>query len=187
MGKNVKYIPRLEKRYNEEVLPSLLKKFNMKNVMQAPKLNKVVLNMGIGDAVEDTKLLDEGVEELTVISGQKPIITRAKKAISNFKIRQGEPIGCKVTLRRKKMYEFIDHLFNIALPRVRDFRGVSDSGFDGKGNFTMGVKEQIIFPEVNYEKVQRIRGLNITFVTNSEEDEHVYHLLKELGMPFQKR
>lgn len=187
MGKKEKYIPRLEKQYSEETLPSLVKKFGMKNVMQAPRLKKIVLNMGIGDAVEDPKLLDEAVEELTLISGQKPVITKAKKDISNFKVRKGEKIGCKVTLRRAKMYEFMDRLFNIALPRVRDFRGVSDSGFDGKGNFTMGVREQIIFPEVDYEKVQKSRGLNITFVTNSDQDEHVYHLLKELGMPFQKR
>lgn len=187
MAQKEKYLPRLEKQYNEEVLSSLVKKFDMKNVMQAPRLKKIVLNMGIGDAVETPKLLDEAVEELTLISGQKPVITKAKKDISNFKIRKGEKIGCKVTLRRAKMYEFMDRLFNIALPRVRDFRGVSDSGFDGKGNFTMGVKEQIIFPEVDYEKVQRVRGLNITFVTNSDQDEHVYHLLKELGMPFQKR
>ncbi|MFO7890795.1 MAG: 50S ribosomal protein L5 [bacterium] len=180
-------MPRLEKQYSEETLPSLVKKFGMKNVMQAPRLKKIVLNMGIGDAVEDPKLLDEAVEELTLISGQKPVITKAKKDISNFKVRKGEKIGCKVTLRRAKMYEFMDRLFNIALPRVRDFRGVSDSGFDGKGNFTMGVREQIIFPEVDYEKVQKSRGLNITFVTNSDQDEHVYHLLKELGMPFQKR
>jgi large subunit ribosomal protein L5 len=159
----------------------------MKNVMQVPRLKKIVLNMGIGDGVEDPKLLDEAVEELTFISGQKPIITKAKKDISNFKIRRGEKIGCKVTLRRTRMYEFMDRFFNIALPRVRDFKGVNDSGFDGKGNFTMGVREQIIFPEVNYEKVQKIRGLNITFVTDSDQDEHVYHLLKALGMPFQKR
>ena len=187
MGKKEKYLPRLEKQYNEEVLSSLVKKFDMKNVMQAPRLKKIVLNMGIGDAVEDPKLLDEAVQELTLISGQKPVITKAKKDISNFKIRKGEKIGCKVTLRRAKMFEFMDRLFNIALPRVRDFRGVSDSGFDGKGNFTMGVKEQIIFPEVDYEKVLKVRGLNITFVTNSDQDEHVYHLLKELGMPFRKR
>ena len=187
MAKNKKFIPRLEKQYNEEVVPSLLKQFKMKNVMQVPRLKKIVLNMGIGDGVEDPKLLDEAVEELTFISGQKPIITKAKKDISNFKIRRGEKIGCKVTLRRTRMYEFMDRFFNIALPRVRDFKGVNDSGFDGKGNFTMGVREQIIFPEVNYEKVQKIRGLNITFVTDSDQDEHVYHLLKELGMPFQKR
>jgi len=187
MAKNEKNQARLEKQYYEEVLPSMVKHFKMKNIMQAPKLKKIILNMGVGDSVEDPKLLDEAVEELTVISGQKPVITKAKKDISNFKIRKGEKIGCKVTLRKVRMYEFMDRLFNVALPRVRDFRGVSDSGFDGKGNFTMGIREQTIFPEVNYENVQRIRGFNITFVTDSGKDEHVYYLLKALGMPFQKR
>lgn len=181
-----KYTPRLLKQYKEKVLPDLVKHFDLENVMQAPKLTKVVLSMGVGDAVEDAKFLDGAVDDLAVISGQKPVIRKAKKAISNFKIRKGVPVGCMVTLRKVRMYEFIDRLFSIAFPRVRDFRGVSDKGFDGRGNFTFGIKEQIIFPEINYEKVVKIRGLNITFVTTSNNDEQAFYLLKLLGMPFQK-
>lgn len=176
--------PRLKDRYVKEVVPSLQKKFEYKSVMQVPKLSKIVINKGIGAAVADKKLVDVGVEELSQISGQKAVPTISKKAISNFKLRENMPIGAKVTLRGEKMYEFLDRLISIALPRVRDFRGINDKGFDGRGNYTLGVKEQIIFPEISIDKVVRISGMDITFVTTASTDEESFELLKAFGMPF---
>jgi len=181
-----KYIPRLLVRYKEEIVPRLRKQFGYKNVMQVPRLEKIVLNMGVGEAIQDGKFLEGAVEDLTVISGQKAVVTRAKKAISNFKLRAGVPIGCRVTLRRWYMYEFLDRLLNIGIPRVRDFRGIDNKGFDGKGNFTLGIREQIIFPEINYDRVVKIRGLNVTIVTSATADEEAYELLKLFGMPFRR-
>ncbi len=178
------YIPRLKEKYLEEIVPALQKKFGYKSIMQVPKVEKVCINKGIGAAVADKKLVDVGVEELTTITGQKAIPTYAKKSVSNFKLREQMPIGAKVTLRGNKMYEFLDRLMNVALPRVRDFRGVSDKGFDGRGNYTLGVKEQIIFPEISIDKVNQISGMDITFVTTSQTDEECYELLKTMGMPF---
>ncbi len=182
-----KYVPRLLVRYKEEIVPRLRKQFGYKNVMQVPRLEKIVLNMGVGEATLDGKFLEGAVEDLTVISGQKAVVTRAKKAISNFKLRAGVPIGCRVTLRRWYLYEFLDRLLNIAIPRVRDFRGIDDKGFDGKGNFTLGIREQIIFPEINYDRVVKIRGLNVTIVTSATTDEKAYELLKLFGMPFRRK
>jgi len=182
-----KKIPRLLEKYRKEIIPHLQKRFGYTNVMQAPRLTKISVNMGVGEAPQDQKMLDAAVEDLTTITGQKVVITKAKKAISNFKIREGYPIGCRVTLRRERMFEFLDRLLNAALPRVRDFRGVSNSGFDGKGNYTLGIKEQIIFPEISHDKVVKIRGLNITFVTTANTDEEGFELLKEFGMPFRKK
>lgn len=176
--------PRLRELYREQIIPSLKEKFEYTSVMQVPKVTKVVLNKGIGAAVADKKLVDIGVEELTTITGQKAVPTIAKNSISNFKLRDGMPIGAKVTLRGDKMYEFIDRLLNIALPRVRDFRGVKDKGFDGRGNYTLGVQEQIIFPEISIDKVSKISGMDITFVTTANTDEEAFELLKALGMPF---
>lgn len=176
--------PRLKDRYNKEIIPALVEKFSYTTVMQVPKVTKVVLNKGIGAAVADKKLVDVGVEELTTITGQKAVQTVAKNSISNFKLREGMPIGARVTLRGEKMYEFMDRLLNIALPRVRDFRGVNDKGFDGRGNYTLGVKEQIIFPEISIDKVKQITGMDITFVTTANTDEESYELLKAFGMPF---
>lgn len=176
--------PRLKEKYNKEIIPALKEKFSYSTVMQVPKVTKVVLNKGIGAAVADKKLVDIGVEELTTITGQKAVPTVAKNAISNFKLREGMPIGARVTLRGEKMYEFMDRLLNIALPRVRDFRGVNDKGFDGRGNYTLGVKEQIIFPEISIDKVNKITGMNITFVTTAHTDEESYELLKAFGIPF---
>ena len=163
-----------------------MEKFNYSSRMQAPKIEKIVINIGVGDAVSNSKLLDEAVNELTLISGQKPIITRAKKSIAGFKLREGMPIGCKVTLRGERMYEFLDKLINISLPRVRDFRGVSNNSFDGRGNYTLGVKEQLIFPEINFDKVNKLRGMDIVFVTTAKTDEEGHELLAQLGMPFKK-
>ena len=177
---------RLEQKYVETVKPSLMKEFGYKSVMEAPKLEKVVLNMGVGDAIVNPKLLDEAVEEMTLISGQKPVITKAKKSIANFKLREGMSIGCKVTIRGERMYEFLDKLFNIDLPRVRDFHGVSGTAFDGRGNYTLGVKEQLIFPEIDYDKVNKVRGLDVVIVTTAKTNKEAYALLKELGMPFEK-
>lgn len=177
---------RLEQKYVETVKPSLMKEFGYKSVMEAPKLEKVVLNMGVGDAIVNPKLLDDAVEEMTLISGQKPVITKAKKSIANFKLREGMSIGCKVTLRGERMYEFLDKLFNIDLPRVRDFHGVSGTAFDGRGNYTLGVKEQLIFPEIDYDKVNKVRGLDVVIVTTAKTNKEAYALLKELGMPFEK-
>lgn len=177
---------RLMERYQNEVVKSLMEKFNYSSRMQAPKIEKIVLNIGVGDAVSNSKLLDEAVNELSLISGQKPVITKAKKSIAGFKLREGAPIGCKVTLRGERMYEFLDKLVNISLPRVRDFRGVSNNSFDGRGNYTLGVKEQLIFPEINFDKVNKLRGMDIVFVTTANTDEEGHELLALLGMPFQK-
>ena len=177
---------RLLEKYTETVKPSLMKEFNYTSTMQAPKIVKVVINMGVGDAIANSKLLDEAVEELTLIDGQKPVITKAKKSIANFKLREDMPIGCKVTLRGERMYEFLDKLFNISLPRVRDFRGVSATAFDGRGNYTLGVKEQLIFPEINFDKVNKVRGMDIVIVTTAQSNQEAYALLKGMGMPFAK-
>ena len=177
---------RLMERYQNEVVKSLMEKFNYSSKMQAPKIENIVLNIGVGDAVSNSKLLDEAVNELTLISGQKPVITRAKKSIAGFKLREGAPIGCKVTLRGERMYEFLDKLVNISLPRVRDFRGVSNNSFDGRGNYTLGIKEQLIFPEINFDKVNKLRGMDIVFVTTAKTDEEGHELLAQLGMPFKK-
>ena len=177
-------IPRLKEKYLKEIVPGLKDKFQYKSVMQVPKVEKICINKGIGAAVADKKLIDVGVEELTTISGQKAVATRSKKDISNFKLRNDQAIGARVTLRGDRMYEFMDRLMNVALPRVRDFKGVSDKGFDGRGNYTLGVKEQIIFPEISIDKVSKINGMDITFVTSAASDEESYALLKALGMPF---
>lgn len=175
---------RLKEKYNSEVTKALMEKFGYKNVMQLPKIEKVVINMGVGEAVGNPKMLDAAVAEMTTIAGQKPVVTRAKKSIAAFKIREGMPIGAKVTLRGERMYEFLDKLFNIALPRVRDFRGVSPKAFDGRGNYTLGLKEQLIFPEIEYDKVDKIRGMDIVIVTTAKSDEEARELLKLMGMPF---
>lgn len=179
--------PRLKDIYQSEIVPALKEKFQYSSVMQVPKLEKICINKGIGAAVADKKLVDTGIEELTTISGQKAVATKSKKAISNFKLREDMPIGAKVTLRGERMYEFLDRLLNVALPRVRDFRGVNDKGFDGRGNYTLGVKEQIIFPEISIEKVNRINGMDVTFVTTAASDEESYELLKAFGMPFTRK
>ncbi len=176
--------PRAKEKYLSEISPSLKEKFQYKSVMQVPKLTKIVLNKGIGAAVADKKLVDQGVEELSLITGQRAVATKAKNSISNFKLREDMPIGAKVTLRGNRMYEFLDRLTSVALPRVRDFKGISDKGFDGRGNYTLGVTEQIIFPEISIEKVNRISGMDITFVTTANTDEESYALLKAFGMPF---
>jgi len=178
-----KYTPRLADKYSKEVIPALMKKFEYKSVMQAPKLNKICINRGVNGAVTDKKLVDVAVEELATITGQKPVPTYSKKDISNFKLRKGMPIGARVTLRGEKMFEFLDRLVSVALPRVRDFKGISDKAFDGRGNYTLGVTEQIIFPEIDIDKVNKITGLDITFVTTASTNEEAYELLKELGMP----
>ena len=177
---------RLLEKYKDTVKPSLMKEFNYSSVMECPKLEKVVINLGVGDAIENPKALEEAVNELTAIAGQKPVITKAKKSIANFKLREGMSIGCKVTLRGERMYEFLDKLMNVSLPRVRDFRGVSATAFDGRGNYTLGIKEQLIFPEINFDKVNKIRGMDIVFVTTAKTDEEGHELLAQLGMPFQK-
>lgn len=187
MSKAKQETPRLLTQYQKEIVPKLKERFGYKNIMQVPAIQKISLNIGVGEATQDAKFLEGAVQDLTTIAGQKAVVTKAKKAISNFKLRQGVPIGCRVTLRRERMYEFLDRLINMAIPRVRDFRGVKDSGFDGRGNFTVGIREQIIFPEINYDKVVKIRGLNITIVTSANTDEEAYELLKLFGMPFQKR
>ncbi|MBU2915060.1 50S ribosomal protein L5 [Reichenbachiella agariperforans] len=176
--------PRLKTKYLEEIVPALKEKFQYKSVMQVPKIEKISINRGIGDAVSDKKLVDAGVEELSQISGQRAVPTLSKKAISNFKLREDMPIGARVTLRGDKMYEFIDRLMTVALPRVRDFKGIKDKGFDGRGNYTLGVKEQIIFPEISIDKINRISGMDITFVTSANTDEESFELLKAFGMPF---
>ncbi|MFP5040236.1 50S ribosomal protein L5 [Parasediminibacterium sp. JCM 36343] len=180
----VKYTPRLADKYSKEVIPALMKKFAYKSVMQAPKLEKICINRGVNGAVTDKKLVDIAVDELSTITGQKSVATYSKKDISNFKLRKGMPIGARVTLRGVKMFEFLDRLVSVALPRVRDFKGVSDKAFDGRGNYTLGVTEQIIFPEIDIDKVNKITGLDITFVTTATSNEEAYELLKELGMPF---
>jgi large subunit ribosomal protein L5 len=175
---------RLKELYDKEIIPRLMKEFNYRNVMEVPKLEKIVLNMGLGEAIQNVKILDSAVEEMATIAGQKAVITKAKKSIASFKLRQGMPIGCMVTLRREKMYEFLDRLVNVSLPRVRDFKGVSGKAFDGMGNYSLGVKEQLIFPEINYDKVDKIKGMNITIVTSAGNDEEGKALLKLMGMPF---
>lgn len=177
---------RLQDKYKDETVPALISEFAYKNIMQVPKLEKVVINMRFGDCKDNPKMMESAVAELAQITGQKPIIVKAKKSVSNFKLRQGMNIGAKVTLRCDKMYEFVDKLFNIALPRVRDFHGVSNNAFDGRGNYTLGIKEQLIFPEINYDKIEKIRGMDIVFVTTANTDKESYGLLKLLGMPFSK-
>ncbi|WP_087975052.1 50S ribosomal protein L5 [Oceanobacillus rekensis] len=176
----------LKQKYQDEITSSLMNKFNYDSVMQVPKVEKIVINMGVGDAVQNSKALDSAVEELSLISGQKPLITRAKKSIAGFRLREGMPIGAKVTLRGERMYEFLQKLIGVSLPRVRDFRGISKKAFDGRGNYTLGVKEQLIFPEINYDKVSKVRGMDIVIVTTSNTDEEARELLAQLGMPFQK-
>lgn len=178
---------RLYTQYKKEVRPELQKEFDIKNIMAVPKLKKISINVGVGEAVSDRKLLDNIAENIASITGQRPVLTKAKKAISNFKLRDGMPIGCKVTLRSTMMYEFLDRLVNLALPRTRDFQGIPDKGFDGRGNYTMGIKEHVIFPEIDTDKVEKLHGMDITFVTSAETDEQAYSLLKHFGMPFIKR
>jgi large subunit ribosomal protein L5 len=185
--KEVKIPTRLAEFYKKEITPSLMKKFNYKSIMQVPKLHKIVVNMGVGAAVSDAKLIEEAAKELETITGQKPSIRKAKRAISNFKLREGVNIGCMVTLRQERMYEFMDRLLNIALPRVRDFRGLSDKSFDGRGNYTIGIKEQIIFPEINVDKISKVLGMDITFVTTAPNDNEAYELLQAFGVPFRKK
>ena len=177
---------RLYEKYTNEVVPQMMKDFNYTSIMEVPKIEKVVVNIGVGDAIANSKYLDEAVEELAAITGQAPVVKKAKKSIANFKLREGMPIGCKVTLRSEKMYEFLDKLFNISLPRVRDFRGVSDTSFDGRGNYTLGIKEQVIFPEIDFDKVNRTRGMDIVIVTTANTNEESKALLKGMGMPFKK-
>jgi Ribosomal protein L5 len=179
-------VNRLQEKYQNSVKPELAKKFAYKSSMQIPKVEKIVINMGVGDAVANSKVLDDAVEELTQIAGQKPVITKAKHSIANFKLREGMPIGCKVTLRGERMYEFLDKLVSIALPRVRDFHGVSGNSFDGRGNYTLGVKEQLIFPEINFDKIKKVRGMDIVIVTTAKTDEEGRALLGLMGMPFRK-
>ncbi|MDD5885558.1 MAG: 50S ribosomal protein L5 [Erysipelotrichaceae bacterium] len=177
---------RLVKKYKEQVVPSLIKEFGYTSPMQAPKFEKIVINIGVGDATQNAKALEDSVAELAAITGQAPVVTKAKKSIATFKLREGQAIGCKVTLRGTRMYEFYDKLVSIALPRVRDFRGVSKNAFDGHGNYTLGVKEQLIFPEIDYDKVSKIRGMDVVIVTTAETDEEAFALLREMGMPFKK-
>ena len=177
---------RLKATYNEQVVPALMEKFQYGSIMQAPKIEKIVINMGVGEAKENQKFLDNAVEELTMIAGQRPVVTKARKSISNFKLREGMAVGCKVTLRGNHMYEFFDKLVNIALPRVRDFRGVSKTAFDGRGNYALGIKEQLIFPEIDYDKIDKIRGMDIIITTTANTDEEARELLKLMGMPFSK-
>ncbi len=174
----------MRERYRKEIIPAMMKTFSYRNVMQVPKLSKIVLNMGLGEASNDPKILDGAVAEMSLIAGQKPVLNRSKKAIANFKLKKGIPIGCSVILRREKMYDFLTRFLNVALPRVRDFKGVSPKGFDGRGNYTMGIREQLIFPEIDYDKVEKIKGMNITIVTTARTDEEARELLKLLGMPF---
>lgn len=177
---------RLKEMYQNEIVDAMIKKFGYKNIMEVPKLDKIVVNMGVGEAKDNAKLLDAAVADMELITGQKAVTTKAKNSVANFKIREGMPIGCKVTLRGEKMYEFADRLINLALPRVRDFRGVNPNAFDGRGNYALGIKEQLIFPEVEYDKVDKVRGMDIIFVTTAKTDEEARELLKLLGMPFSK-
>ena len=177
---------RLKETYQKEIVDGMTKKFGYKNVMQVPRLEKIVINMGIGEAKENSKVLDAAMAELAIITGQKPVATRTKNSIANFKIREGMPIGCKVTLRGERMYEFFDRLINLALPRVRDFRGVNPNAFDGRGNYALGIKEQLIFPEIEYDKVDKVRGMDVIVVTTAETDEEARELLAQFGMPFKK-
>jgi large subunit ribosomal protein L5 len=175
---------RLKEKYTQDIVPQMMKRFGYKNVMQVPKVEKVVINMGLGEAIQNVKILEAAEKELAAITGQKPVITKARKAIANFKLRQGMPIGCKVTLRHERMYEFLDRLLNLALPRIRDFKGVSPKAFDGRGNYALGVREQIIFPEIDYDKIDKIKGMNIVITTTAKNDEEAKALLEFLGMPF---
>ena len=184
MSEDSEYQPRLRVRYEKEIAPALMKRFSYTNRMQVPRLKKIVINMGVGEAVTNPKLVDAAVQELTAITGQKPVITRAKKAIATFKLRENMPIGTMVTLRRERMWEFLDRLVTLALPRVRDFRGTSPKAFDGSGNYTLGLREQIVFPEIDFDRVEKTKGMNITFVTTAENDEEAKELLAHLGMPF---
>ncbi|MBE5968149.1 MAG: 50S ribosomal protein L5 [Lachnospiraceae bacterium] len=177
---------RLKEMYKNEIVAGMTKKFGYKNVMEVPRLDKIVINMGVGEAKENAKVLDTAVKDLEIIAGQKPIITKAKNSIANFKLREGMPIGCKVTLRGERMYEFADRLINLALPRVRDFRGVNPNSFDGRGNYAIGIKEQLIFPEIEYDKVDKVRGMDVIFVTTAKTDEEARELLTQFGMPFRK-
>ncbi|MFD2369444.1 50S ribosomal protein L5 [Brevibacillus sp. GCM10020057] len=177
---------RLKEKYTNEIVPSLMSKFNYTSIMQVPKVEKIIINMGVGEAVANAKTLDSAVEDLQLIAGQKPVVTRAKKSIAGFKLREGMPIGAKVTLRGERMYHFLDKLMNVSLPRVRDFRGVSSKAFDGRGNYTLGLKEQLIFPEIEYDKIDKVRGMDIVIVTSAKTDEEARQLLTEMGMPFRK-
>lgn len=177
---------RLQEKYNKEVAPALMEKFGYKNIMEIPKLEKIVINIGVGDSKENSKALEKAIEELEMISGQKPVVTRARKSVANFKLREGMPIGTKVTLRGDKMFYFMDKLVSVSLPRVRDFRGVNPNSFDGRGNYALGIKEQLIFPEIEYDKVDKVRGMDIIFVTTAKTDEEARELIKLLGMPFSK-
>ena len=181
------YSPRLRDRYRNEIVPALMKQFNYKSVMQVPKLVKISINQGVGQAITDKKLLDATVEEMTLIAGQRAVKTYSKKDISNFKLRKGMGIGARVTLRRDRMYEFLDRLVSVSIPRIRDFRGINDKGFDGRGNYTFGITEQLIFPEINIDQVNRIQGMNMTFVTTAKTDEEAFALLKEFGLPFKNQ
>lgn len=181
------YVVRLKEKYNKEVVPALMEQFNYSSVMQVPRLEKICLNQGVGAATGDKKLVDNAAAEMTIIAGQKAVPTRARTSVSNFKLREGMPIGVRVTLRGERMYEFLDRLINISLPRVRDFRGINDKAFDGRGNYTMGITEQIVFPEIDIDKVSRIAGMDISFVTTAKTDAEAYALLKELGLPFKKQ
>lgn len=178
---------RLQEKYQKEVIPAMIEKFGYKNIMEVPKLEKIVINMGVGEAKENQKVLESAVNDLTLIAGQKPVLTRAKKSVANFKIRENMPLGCKVTLRKTQMFEFADKLMSIALPRVRDFRGVSSKAFDGRGNYSLGIKEQLIFPEIEYDKIDKVRGMDIIFVTSANTDEEARELLRFLGMPFAQK
>ena len=177
---------RLHEQYSNEIVDAMTKKFGYKNIMQVPKLEKIVINMGVGEAKENKKALDTAITDLEIISGQKAVVTRAKKSVANFKLREGMPIGCKVTLRGEKMYEFVDRLINLALPRVRDFRGVNPNAFDGRGNYALGIKEQLIFPEIEYDKIDKVRGMDVIFVTTAKTDEEARELLTQFNMPFAK-
>ncbi len=181
------YEPRVKVKYQKEIHPALMKQFDYKSVMQVPKLKKIAINQGLGDAIADKKLLDFGLNEMTLIAGQKAVPTKSKKDISNFKLRKGMPIGARVTLRGDQMYEFLDRLISVAIPRIRDFRGVNDKGFDGRGNYTLGITEQIIFPEINIDKINKISGMDITFVTSANTDKEAFALLKEFGIPFKNQ
>ena len=183
----MKYVPRLKTKYQKDIVPALMQQFNYSSVMQVPRLTKICINQGIGDATGDKKMIDTAVQELTTITGQKCVPTRAKTSVSNFKLREGMPIGVRVTLRGERMYEFLDRFISIAMPRVRDFRGVNDKSFDGRGNYTLGVTEQIIFPEIDIDKVSKIMGMDITFVTTANTDTEAFALLKEIGIPFVKK
>lgn len=181
----MEYTPQLKKKYNEEVVPALMKEYNYKTVMQVPRLKKISINQGLGKtAIVDKKVIDQGVDEMTLITGQKAVPTKSKKDISNFKLRKGMPVGVRVTLRGDKMYEFLERLINVSIPRIRDFRGINDKGFDGKGNYTFGVTEQIIFPEINIDRINRIQGMDITFVTSANTDKEALSLFKQFGLPF---